>query len=87
MATAQWWIGANGVSVRVMDVSRAYTQRTIDFDLDRIEEDDRALRVLQRLFEGTIENPLSTLETLDRETPSSTGRRSAARCRPASKRR
>ena len=64
----RWWIGANGVNVRLMDVSRAYTQRTIDFDLDRIEEDDRALRILQRLFEGTIEDPLSTLESLIRDS-------------------
>ena len=64
VAAEVWWIWANGVSVRLMDVSRADTQRTIDFDLDRIEEDDRALRILQRLFEGPIENPLSTLESL-----------------------
>ena len=64
----QWWIGANGVNIRLMDVSRAYTQRTIDFDLDRIEEDDRALRVLQRLFEGTTEDRLATLESLVRDS-------------------
>ncbi len=70
----RWWIGANGATLRVMDVSRAYTQRAIDFDLDRVEEDDRALRVLQRVFTS----PFATLEALIRNTElhrSTVGRR------------
>jgi hypothetical protein len=66
--TGKWWIGANGATLRVMDVSRAYSQRAIDFDLDRIEEDDRALRVLRRLFDGSAADPLATLDGLLRET-------------------
>ena len=64
----RWWIGANGATLRVMDVSRAYSQRAIDFDLTRIEEDDRALRVLRRLFAGSPADPLATLDTLLRDS-------------------
>ena len=67
-AGQRWWIGANGATLRVMDVSRAYSQRAIDFDLDRIEEDDRALRVLRRLLGGRPADPLATLDTLLKET-------------------
>ena len=64
----RWWVGANGLTLRLMDVSRAYSHRAIDFDLTRIEEDDRALRVLQRLFNGHETGSFATLETLLRET-------------------
>ncbi len=64
----RWWIGANGATLRVMDVSRAYSKRTIDFHLDCVEEDDRALRVLQRLFDTASTGTLATLETLIRNT-------------------
>ena len=63
-----WWVGTNGLTLRLMDVSRAYSQRTIDFDLDRIEGDERALRVLQRLFDGTDTGSFATLEILLRDT-------------------
>ena len=64
----RWWMGANGATLRLMDVSRGYSQRAIDFDLDRIEADERALSVLRRLFSGPPANPFVTLETLVRET-------------------
>lgn len=46
----RWWIGVNGPTLRVMDVSRAYTRRTLDFDLQRIEDEDQALSVLRALL-------------------------------------
>ena len=64
----RWWIGANGTTLRLMDVSCAFSRRTIDFDLHRVKADDRALRVLQRLFEGTAEGSFETLEGLLRGT-------------------
>jgi Eco57I restriction-modification methylase len=67
-AHQRWWIGANGTTLRVMDVSRAYAQRAIDFDLDRVEQDDRSLRVLQRLFSGADGDRFETLETLLQKT-------------------
>ena len=60
----RWWIGANGPTLRLMDVSRAYSRRAIDFDLDRIEGDERAARVMQRLFDGTIVGSFATLEAV-----------------------
>jgi len=64
----RWWIGANGATLRIMDVSRAYAQRAIDFELDRVEEDDRALRVLRRLFTGSAADPLAALDGLLRDS-------------------
>ena len=49
---ARWWIGVNGATLRVMDVTRAFTRRALDFDLDIVQEDDRALRILWRLFDS-----------------------------------
>jgi hypothetical protein len=67
-ASQRWWIGANGATLRVVDVSRAYAQRAIDFDLDGVEGDDRALRVLQRLFDGQGGDTFATLDVLVRDT-------------------
>ena len=46
----RWWIGANGPTLRVMDVSHAYTRRTLDFDLQRIEDEEQALSALRALM-------------------------------------
>jgi hypothetical protein len=67
-AAPRWWIGANGTTLRVMDVARAYSQRAIDLDLERVEEDDRALRVLQRLFDRGDGSSFATLDLLLRDT-------------------
>jgi hypothetical protein len=64
-ATKRWWIGVNGATLRVMDVSRAYTRRAVDFDLDIVRDDDRALRVLQRLFDS---GGFATLDALVNDT-------------------
>jgi hypothetical protein len=66
--TRRWWVGVNGVTLRLMDVSRAYTRRSIDFDLDTVQDDDRALRILRRLFDEAGMGSLTTLETLIRDT-------------------
>src|SRR5204862_1630066 len=63
-ATHRWWIGTNGATLRVMDVTRAYTQRALDFDLERIEEDDRALAVLAGILSSGAEPPFAALEEL-----------------------
>jgi hypothetical protein len=64
----RWWIGVNGATLRIMDVSRAYTRRAIDFDLDIIQDDDRALRILRRLFDSAGSGSTATLEALVHET-------------------
>lgn len=46
----RWWIAANGPTLRVMDVSHAYTRRTLDFDLQRIEDEEQALSALRVLL-------------------------------------
>ena len=64
----RWWVGVNGATLRLLDVSRAYAQRAIDFDLGRIEDSDRALRVLLRLLDVTGTESFATLEALVKET-------------------
>jgi hypothetical protein len=68
VTTPRWWIGINGRTIRIMDVSRAYSQRAIDFDLEQIEEDDRALHAMQRVLDCDGTETLATLETLLHET-------------------
>jgi hypothetical protein len=58
---ARWWIGGNGTTVRVMDASRAYTRRFLDFDLQRLEADDRALAIARQLFDPEGNAPFATL--------------------------
>lgn len=60
----RWWLAANGKLIRIMDVSRAYAQRAIDIDLQRLEEDDCGLRVVARLLEPGATPGLATLEQL-----------------------
>lgn len=61
---SRWWIGANGATLRVLEVSRAYSRRSVDFDLERMIDDDRSLRVLQRLFETADCGSLVVLDEL-----------------------
>lgn len=62
--SAPWWIGGNGASVRILDASRAYTRRSLDLDLLRLEDDDRALAVVRRLFDPDGGAPLETLRKI-----------------------
>jgi hypothetical protein len=61
---ARWWIGGNGVTIRVVDGSRAYTRRSLDLDLLALADDDRALAVTRRLFDPDGAAPLVTLERI-----------------------
>ena len=67
IATRRWWIGVNGVTLRVMDVSRAYTRRALDVDLHRAEDEDAALATL-RLLLSTQHGSLAALEALVADT-------------------
>ena len=60
----RWWIGCNGVTLRLMDGSRAYTRRTLDLDLTRLEDNDRSLAVVASLFDGAGAAPLATFESV-----------------------
>ena len=64
---ARWWIGGNGTTVRVMDVSRAYARRVLDFDLARAEDEDAALAALRALL-AADNGSLAGLERLIDDT-------------------
>jgi Eco57I restriction-modification methylase len=48
---ARWWIGTNGTTIRILDVTRAYAQRTIDVDIEMAAADDTALVAIERLID------------------------------------
>lgn len=56
-----WWIGTNGASLRIVDASRAYTQRFLDFDLTRLADDETSMRALQCVLQ---DSGLSRLDAL-----------------------
>jgi hypothetical protein len=64
----RWWIGTNGVTLRVVDIARAYARRTLDFDLALIVSDDRALEALRIAFERGVDGALAGLERLVAES-------------------
>ena len=61
---ARWWIGGNGATLRLMDASRGYARRALDFDAGRLEDDDRGLAVLRRLFDADGSAALTTLDAI-----------------------
>jgi len=60
----RWWVGTNGRTLRVLDASRAYTRRALDFDVLLVGHDDTSLEALQRVFEGSPATPLAGLREL-----------------------
>ncbi len=44
---ARWWIGTNGATLRLLDATRAYTRRSLDFDLLLLSADDVSLGALE----------------------------------------
>ena len=50
-AAPRWWIGTNGVTIRVLDATRAYAHRTIDIDVETLAGDDTALAAVQHLLD------------------------------------
>jgi N-6 DNA Methylase/Eco57I restriction-modification methylase len=57
----RWWIGSNGGALRLVDASRAYTRRSLDFDLLLVPDGDVSVDALQHVLEGP---ELSALEEL-----------------------
>ncbi|HEX6465575.1 MAG TPA: hypothetical protein VFZ98_14030, partial [Vicinamibacterales bacterium] len=49
----RWWIGANGAMLRVLDASRAYTRRALDFDVALIADNDGAIGALRHVLQST----------------------------------
>ena len=65
---ARWWIGTNGITIRILDVSRAYSYRAIDIDVETAAGDDVALAAISRLFDFRHAPPLSNLTALVEES-------------------
>jgi len=72
----RWWIGINGAALRILDASRAYARRAVDLDLACVADDDRAIRVLRRLFDagGGLFATLDDLVRLSEQHRSVVGR-------------
>jgi hypothetical protein len=67
-AGVRWWIGTNGVTVRILDVSRAYSHRAIDVDVEALAADDASLGVVAQLLDLRSAPSLQTLDTLVRRS-------------------
>ena len=60
----RWWIGANGGTLRILDASRAYARRALDFDVALLSDDEQSVGALERVLGDSSEEPFSTLEAL-----------------------
>lgn len=60
----RWWIGTNGITIRILDVGRAYSHRAIDIDVERAAGEDAALAAIARLLEFDAAAPLPALTAL-----------------------
>ncbi len=71
-AGARWALVATGRSVHIVDASRTWTRRTLDFDLERVMADERAVLALWACARASaFSSSLSALvETADAHTVS-----------------
>ena len=60
-AGARWWVGTNGVTLRIVDLLRAYSQRAIDVDLESLAVEDTAIAALDRLLDARTIPPFERL--------------------------
>ena len=58
----RWTIVTNGALLRIVDGTRVHARRTLDIDLQRIDDDENALCMVVRLFETDAAGRLATLE-------------------------
>jgi hypothetical protein len=61
---ARWWIGTNGATIRILDVTRAYAHRAIDIDVETLAAEDASIAVIERLLDLRDEPSLQTLAAL-----------------------
>ena len=66
--SARWWIGTNGVTIRILDVTRAYSHRAIDIDVEGAALEDAAIAAVGRLLDLSASAPLGALSTLVHES-------------------
>jgi hypothetical protein len=60
----RWWIGSNGAMLRLLDASRAFTRRSIDFDVFAIADDESSIEAVGQILEGSTVRPLGALDAL-----------------------
>jgi N-6 DNA Methylase/Eco57I restriction-modification methylase len=61
---SRWWIGTNGAVLRVLDASRAYTRRSLDFEIPLVADDETAIEALRQALDSSATEPLATLDAL-----------------------
>jgi Eco57I restriction-modification methylase len=47
----RWWIGTNGLTIRILDATRAYAQRAVDIDVETLAIEDAAIEALTQLLD------------------------------------
>jgi hypothetical protein len=67
-AGTRWWVGTNGVTLRIVDVLRAYSQRAIDVDLELLAVEDGAVAALERLLDARTTPPFERLAAVVRRS-------------------
>jgi hypothetical protein len=60
-SVCRWWIGTNGATLRVLEASRAYARRSLDFDLPLLPDDETSMDALQRVFQDPVFTALEEL--------------------------
>jgi hypothetical protein len=60
----RWWIGSNGGTLRVLDASRAFTRRSLDFDVVATADDESSIEVMGQILGGSKAGPLAALDAL-----------------------
>ena len=66
--SARWWIGTNGVTIRILDVSRAYSRRAIDIDVETAAAEDVAIAAVGHLLDLRASPSLQALSMLVHES-------------------
>jgi hypothetical protein len=64
----RWWIGTNGVVLRIVDALRAYANRAIDVDLEQLALEDGSLAAIELLLDARGGTPLDALASLVRRS-------------------
>lgn len=63
-AAPRWWIGCNGVTLRILDATRAYSRRALDIELNAAAVDGRAVTILRHVLSDRSGGRLVGLESM-----------------------
>ena len=67
-SAARWWIGTNGVTLRIVDVTRAYSHRSVDVDLAALSGEAASVAALERMLDLRSTPLLHALGALVRQS-------------------